>query len=316
MNCLVRPKVVKLKDNIADCIDTNAVEMTPHGDYCLDEVVTIIGRLNGHICGKTQLSNTCIEALLDRLVGYYTLTLELPIDPPITLRRAVKYDKKDDLAGFEDVGRLSYCPPEFLDKVSMGRLNKAQEALYYGCLYFEKDAGVNVAFAEINARKGEKINILESKTTGEINARIIGIYDYVKRAARPWYISEETFAYYKKVYDTQEAKYAPRLFAAFQLCDAFFADIMRRKAQGRLYEVTSLLGAMFLENRKVDGVLYTSVQAEGAPVIALKTKSVDDKIIHTGAASFKINKVCGYALYFADDLSRGQIVGDKIEWAR
>ena len=82
-----------------------------------------------------------------------------------------------------------------------------------------------------------------------------------------------------------------------------------------MYIVTSILASLFLNGDKVDGILYTSVKAEGSPVLAIKVESMY-KIEHESAISFEIQENYGYALYKAKTLYKGQINGEKIAWQK
>lgn len=68
-----------------------------------------------------------------------------------------------------------------------------------------------------------------------------------------------------------------------------------------------MLSAMFLESKHIDGIIYTSVQAEGSPVIAIKPTSVSKKIEHLYAESYMIEENYGYANYRAKKIYEGKI---------
>ena len=75
------------------------------------------------------------------------------------------------------------------------------------------------------------------------------------------------------------------------------------------------MASLFLKGDKVDGILYTSVKAEGSPVLAIKVESMY-KIEHESAISFEIQESYGYAFYKAKTLDKGQINGEKIAWQK
>lgn len=281
-------------------------------NICKD-VSIIIQQLNDFIDKELELSEERVKYLLDYLVGYFTITLDIPIDKGVKILRARKFDEIEKIPCFEDVSKLSYNPKG--SKIKIGRLNKENESIYYGCIYFKDNAGINVAFSEVNALKLEKIKILESKAIQDINLRYIGIFDYIKKQVQPWFISPENYSVFEEVYKYAEKTFDPHIFIAFQLCDAFFSDILRRKESNRLYIVTSILASLFLKGDKVDGILYTSVKAEGSPVLAIKVESMY-KIEHESAISFEIQESYGYALYKAKTLDKGQINGEKIAWQK
>ena len=307
------PNMIEKK--IIDLIDKKSLEMNAEVLYCCNFVSTVIKQIDAFIEGKIQLSEKRIRTLLDHLVGYYTITLDIPLDAGTKILRAVKFDDIDKKPCFDQVSRLSYIPDDSGIIPTIGRLNSPGEAIYYGCLHFDDTfGGVNVAFSEVNALKNERINILKSVTKDEIKVNYIGIYDYIKREAKPYFLPDTTYSYFEAVYEYQASKFNKHVFIAFQLCDAFFADILRRVESDRLYIVTSILASLFLEGDRVDGLIYTSVKAESSPVIGIKPISLDNKVTHKKAISFEINECYGYAIYQADILHKGVVNGDIIDW--
>ncbi|MBU3916341.1 hypothetical protein KKA14_12475 [bacterium] len=305
-----------LKHDLIQLIDRKASEMNPSALYCCNSVSTIIKQLNSYIEGRINLSEERVSFLLDHLVGYYTITLDISLDKGLKILRAVKFNNLEEKPCFDEVSRLSYIPKNSSIIPSIGRLNKHGESIFYGCVYFDdKFGGYNIAFSEVNAIKNEKINILKSETSAEIKVNYVGIYDYIKRESKPYFLSEEMYLYFKTVYEYEEKMFDKYVFVAFQLCDAFFSDILRRKESDRLYLVTSILASHFLEGDRVDGLIYTSVKAEGSPVIAIKPLSVDSKISHKEAVSFEIQENYGYAMYKANPLYQGVVNGEGINWS-
>lgn len=304
-----------IEENIKTLIKAKAEEMNPNALHCCNSVSIITKQLNDYIDGKINLDKERIASLLDHLVGYYTITLDIPLDNGLKILRAVKFNNLEKKPCFSELSRLSYIPQNSKITPSIGRLNKHGKSIFYGCVYFNDNfGGYNVAFSEVNALKNEKINILKSETIAEIKVNYVGIYDYIKRESKPYFLSEEMYSYFKAVYEYEETTFDKYVFVAFQLCDAFFSDILRRKESDRLYLVTSILASHFLEGDRVDGLIYTSVKAEGSPVIAIKPASVDSKISHKKAVSFEIQENYGYAMYRANPLYQGVVNGNKIDW--
>jgi len=279
------------------------------------KVSRIIKQLQGFIDEEIELSKKRIEVLLDELVGFYTITLDIPLDSGTHIVRAVKFEEKESVIPcYEYVSRLSHIPSEESYKSKVGRLNKEKEVIFYGCLSDGKKQGISVAFAEIKVLEGELINVLKSITKEKIKVNYIGVFDHYKRGVPPPF---EVHPNFELAYKYQESKFDNHLMIAYQLCDAFFSDILRTKKYGRLYEVTSVLASLFLEGRdSIDGIIYSSVQSEGDPVIALKTSTVTNKVEHIEAMSMVIEKDYGYAIYDAPTLFHGQIVNEKIKWTK
>lgn len=63
-------------------------------------------------------------------------------------------------------------------------------------------------------------------------------------------------------------------------------------------------------------MIYTSVKAEGSPVIAIKPVSVRSKVSHKKAISFEVQESYGYAMYKANPLYQGVVNGEKINWSQ
>ncbi len=310
---------IKIEEKLKTLIDKKAHEMNSNSLYHLEEISKYIKQLNLYIDGILQLSSSELESKLEYLVGFFTITLEHPIDAGLKFLRAVKYQEEIDTTFpcYEEVSRLSYIPKDSSITPNIGRLNKQGDSIYYGCIFFnDKFGGYNVAFSEVNALEYDRINILKSTTTQGLMLNLIGFMDYIFRESKPYFISDDTYEYYKKMYEYMEAKFDPNLFVAFQLCDAFFADILNSKESGKLYDITSVLASIFLDGERSDGLLYASVQAKGSPVVALKTSAIDNKVKHQSAECFEIIKYYGYAKYHAKQICTGTIEKNNISWKR
>ncbi|ELA8259981.1 hypothetical protein Q3054_001067 [Vibrio alginolyticus] len=271
-----------LISEIKALIDSKAEDLNKQGDLA-GYVASKIDLINSYIDQKIELSESQIENMLSELVGFFTTSLHIPLDSGLKLLRARAY-KTMHLES--NVSQLSYIAEEHRDKASIGRLNEQGHPVYYGCIYFSGTGGVNVAFSESNSSVGDTVNVLRSELSDVINVYYVGIYDHVRRQSKPRFMPEEMFGLFCEVNQYQEKMYTPSVFLAHILCDAFLSDILRRKENGNLYKVTSKLLNIFTSDATIDGIIYTSVKSEGNPVVALKTSTVDDKMVH---------KSCGQA---------------------
>lgn len=301
--------------NTNDYIDNVATELNKKALECLNNVSAITKQLNSFIDGNLEISDKGIEERLDDLIGNFTITLDLPMPIDLHIIRARKFEEgKDEKPCFEDVSKLSYPPEGF---APLGRCNKKGKSIFYACVCVGESAcRNNVAFSEVNALAGERINLLKSKSTKTINLRYVGIWNHVVRNVKPYFLHELQWEAYLDAYTGMEDKFHKDLLGAYYLCDAFFADILRRKGSERLYKVTSTLTAMYLESAEADGILYTSVKSEGSPVVALSTEAVDAKLVHISTESYEVLKDYGYAQYSTKILYKGSIEeGDtNITW--
>ncbi len=299
--------IIKYIDKVAKEHNNNALK------HC-NIVSKYVEQLNNYISGDIELSEKRIEILLDELIGYYSITLDTTLAIGTDIVRAVKFEEIDTAKPYyKKVERLSYIPRRLSHKSKLGRLNRSKEVIFYGCISNKNDDGISVALSEVRALENEKINILKSKLTKELKITYIGVFDYYKRDVEPPF---NVHPHFKLAYNYQKEKFDEYLMVANQICDAFFSDILRRKHHDRLYKVTSILSSLFLEGNRTDAIFYSSVQAEGSPVLAIKPSAVDEKLEHIEALSMSINKDYGYAIYNASITHIGRVVGEKIKWKK
>ena len=214
-------KTLKIEERLKKLIDAKTQEMNPISSECIKEVSIMVKQLNDFINGTLSLSKKAIEERLASLIGFYTITLDIPIDSGLQILRGRKYEEGKDVEPcFKTVDELSSVPSE---RALLGRLNQDKESIFYGCIYSDKiKGGVNVAFSEINAQKLERVNLLRSQTKDKIILRYIGIWDYVYRNLKPYFISEANWQYYKSVDKYMQKKFKEEVLMAFQICDTFF----------------------------------------------------------------------------------------------
>jgi hypothetical protein len=269
---------------------------------------TYIRQLNDHINGINRLSKKEIETKIDYLAGCLTITLDMPVQELELLRvRICEGDK------YNNISDLSYIKPTTSTFPKTGRLNQAGHALFYASVAVKKDdTALRVVLSEANAKNLDHLNVLRSnqKPEQELYLRVIGIWDYVKRDERPYYMAEDFFEYYKKVREYMVKMFTPRLLSAYELTDRFFADVLSRKGTKSLYQVTSALSSVFIAGKN-DGVLYSSVQAIGEPVVALTPTAVDSKIEHKFACDVIVEECYGYEFFKYKTLAKSTSIDRK-----
>jgi len=244
-----RRKIKSLIDRKAEAENPDALE------YC-NEVSLIIKKFNSFIDGNLDLSSAIIKRNLAYLVAQFTITLDMPLPKDSKIARAVKFEesKWNTKPYYQDVSRLSYIPKDSKVIPKIGRLNVHNKAMYYACL-IQSDNHINVVLSEVKVLENEIVNILESTIKETFFVRYIGVYDYFRRGVNP---SFNVHCLYKEIYNYLKDRFDEYLFTAYGLCDSFFSDILRRKSSPRLYEVTSILASLFLNDEHVDGLLYLS----------------------------------------------------------
>lgn len=283
---------VVLQPQLIQLIEKKAREEC--GDKALLYSSTYICQLKNHINGVCKLASHEIETKVDYLAGCLTFTLDNPLQEMEFLRVRLCEGQK-----FGNVDDLSYIKRTTETFPQAGRLNQTGQALYYAAVAVKQDdAALKVVLSEAGAKELDRFNVLRShqKTGSNLNLRIIGVWDQVRREERPYYMSRDDFQYYIKVRASMVQKFNPKLLTAYELTDRFFADILSRKGNDNLYLVTSALSSVFLDGNS-DGVLYSSVEAKGEPVVALTPSAVDSKLEHQLACDVKVDKCYGYEFF-------------------
>jgi len=301
----LQPQLIQLIDEKAgaECSETGLLHSS-----------TYIRQLNDHINGTCRLSNREIDTKVDYLAGCLTFTLDMPVQQLEFLRARLCEGQK-----FSNVDDLSYIKNTTDTFPKAGRLNQTGQALFYASVAVKQnDTALRVVLSEAGAKELDRLNVLRShqKSGSDLNLRYIGIWDQVRRDERPYYLSQDTFEYYTKAREYMVKKFDPKLLSAYELTDRFFADILSRKGNENLYLVTSPLSSVFLDVN-CDGVLYSSVAANGEPVVALTPKSVDSKLEHQFACDLVIDKCYGYEFFqykTIDKTSKIDRGSGKFEW--
>jgi hypothetical protein len=282
---VLRPGLIQLIDEKA------SVEC---GDTALLYSSTYIRQLNDHMNGTCELATYDIKTKIDYLAGCLTITLDTPLQGLEFLRVRLCDGRK-----FSNIDDLSYIkyPTDTFPKV--GRLNQLGKALFYASVAVKKDdTALRVALSEAGAKELDCLNVLRSqqKLGSDLNLRVIGIWDQVRRNEKPYYLNQNTFEYYKKTREYMVQNFDSKLLSAYELTDRFFSDILSRKSNDNLYQITSSLSSVFIDENS-DGVLYSSVEANGEPVVALTPSAVDSKLEHQFACDIKVGKCCGYEFF-------------------
>lgn len=284
------------------------------GDTALSNSSTYICQLNDHINGRRWLSNQEIDTKVDYLAGCLTITLDMPLQN-LELLRARLCEGEN----FSNVADLSYIKDATNIFPKVGRINKIGQAFFYAAVAVKQDdTALRVVLSEAGAKELDRFNVLRShqKVGCDLRLRIIGIWDHVRRNERPYYLSEDDFEYYNKVREYMVKRFDHKLLSAYELTDRFFADILSRKGSESLYQVTSVLSSIFLDGN-CDGVLYSSVEAKGEPVVALTPTAVDSKLEHQFACDVMIEKCYGYEFFKYNTITKTakiDSVSGNLEW--
>lgn len=265
------------------------------GNTALEYSSTYIYQLNNHINEVCSLSTSEIEEKINYLVGCLTITLDLPMSK-LEFLRVRRCEGKN----FGHAHELSYIKETTICFPVQGRMNQVGQSLFYAALAVKKDdSALRVALSEARSKNLDHSNVLRSdqKNGVDLNIRVIGIWDAIRRNCKPYYLGNDIFDYYTKASNLMEKNFDSNLLHAYQLTDRFFSDVLSRKGSINLYQVTSIISSVILAGKVCDGILYSSVEAKGEPVIALKPSSVNRALAHQMVEDIRVEKHIGYEFY-------------------
>lgn len=265
---------------------------------------THIKQLNSYINNEIELSDSTIYNKLKWMFSKLSFHFIYELEENISLRRARKFEEKNTSTYcFQNTKELSYIQDKDSEYATLQRLSKAKKPIYYGVISESNFIKFDTALSEINATELDYINILDSKLTKSLTTLYIGAFDLsVKGKEFPKWIHPLLADIYQEFSDKCKDEENPYLLESHILCSTFFADILSRKNEGNLYEVTSILASFILESKNIDSIIYESVQVKGAPCIVIKPKVVDEKIEHTDTISVQVKSNLGYGIYYVHEL--------------
>jgi hypothetical protein len=311
-----------MNENFKQQILRKISELNRNPSENLAIVHEIVRELRAHVEGLRKIEELRIESLVSRLTAY---TLGIPVSIPLSsntlFTRGVKYSEDDGGVFYRKTSRLSYIPSEFAHKTRQNRLNKAGESIFYASLDTQ-NASITTVLAEIEASKGDVINLLYSVTrsdqSGALHVIPIGIMDYFRCGIPVPFNLHPTF---KEMYELLRKFTNPIAMEAIHLCDEFMNAMLTAKAGDKrdeegsgLYDITCALAKDFLAAPQIDGILYQSTKSTSFPNVALRPASVDEKLHYAAAAAYSIVDRLGEAQFTLRCLGNGVVKGDQIVW--
>jgi len=307
-----------LKTKVFKLIDDKKLEMVKYGQNngsCHQALVKKdILQLQLYVKGVKQLNSHQIEVLLSNLIQY-RVCLDLPLQKGIKIARARRIDDGKKYPNYLDASELSYIPLQDQCKIETpGRFNSRYQSMFYGSVYKGYD-DLEVPFHEIGIQVNEHINILLSEVSEDLIVRLIGLFSHLKLQSSmlPWIhsIFNDINKYYQKTHESS-------LLNAIEIVDEFFKEIISKEAfdedKSKIYDITSALGNIYLEDSSIDGLIYPSVKADGLPNIVIKPSSVDKKVKYLEAKIAWTDDDKNGEIIIAKELNTGNIVNNKIEW--
>lgn len=186
--------------------------------------------------------------------------------------------------------------------------------MFYGSVYKDCD-DLEIPFHEIGIQANEYVNILISEASADLNVRLIGLFSHLQHQSSmlPWIhpIFNDINKYYR---DTHESS----LLDAIEIVDNFFKEITRKEVidenESKIYDITSALGNIYLEDLSIDGLIYPSVKVNGLPNIVIKPSSVKEKVKYLEAKIAWTDDDKNGEIIIVKELNTGNIVNNKIEW--
>ena len=287
----------------------------------LRELSTMIKQLNCYIDGALDLSLEKIDSIISYFIKNFTIILIFELKENIIIQRSRRFQEKTSTIAycFNELSELLYVPKNKKENIGLGRLNKVEEAIYYASIETDATDIDNISLSEINALEAEYINILSSTVKKSLNVMHIGAFDLlVRNQPLPGWVDSFYKTAFDMLRDNCKKKKLKYYFDSYIICNAFLADVLKRKGSDRLYDVTSAIAKRLLDDENTDAIVYESVQVKDAPVIAIKTDIVDDHIEHNQVTCFKITESLGYGLYYADKINEASIINNenKLVWEK
>ncbi len=228
----------------------------------------------------------------------------------ILIARAVKIDDSKKYPIYNDICRISYIPLHLSKLASLGRFNKNNQSMYYGCI-FENDDSLNVPFHEINVEIEDYVNLLISELKEDVKVIFIGMFSYFKEDKLPFFLHpflKEVYNYYTKTHDK-------KILNAIETVDDFFKKVTTLDGNDRVYNVTSILGNIYLNgDGDADGFIYPSVKVNETPNIVLKPNTIDKKVNHIEVKISLAKNNEETKMMDNQELNNGKVVNCKISW--
>ena len=319
---VVRTNQVGFAMSFFEAIAAKADELNLDPQGHLDKVHRIVTQLEAFLSGDNTLSGREIRELVKVLTSYTILApISIPLTSGTTFTRARRCKTQEDKGVFKRTTDLSYISDKTVP-IHAGRLNREQEAVYYGCIVVS-DNSIGTALSEINAEKGKCYNLLYTSTkvlnsfspTSTVNLVPIGLFDYFRREVNPPWQLSKTFMSINA--ELRKALH-PAASIAMQLCDAFLADVLSRPSSSdrtdRLYSVSSKIGIECMMSPEIDGLVYPSTKLLDYPNVAIKPTSVDQYLSHKSAIAVRVHETYGYGMFRYSIYNEGTVFGEDIDW--
>ena len=238
------------------------------------------------------------------LKSFGGINIKFGYDRPIFRAR-----KCESEHGYSNISEI-YPPPS--DKCTVGRMNEAGQAIFYGAF------SPGTALAEINAQEGDYVHVAQFKLpekSGE-GMRCFSIGEIYNAYHGVSTISPRVF---NEIHDLIRKLGEDDIHALLSCLymDAFSAELLNSTCAHEVNYVYSRVFCRLLLNKHqdVDGLIYPSAKVKGTSNIVLRSEIVSSKIKIVGNEVLRIKKAYPYGIVDLDSvksakslLSDGHIV--------
>lgn len=212
--------------------------------------------------------------------------------------------------GFNKISELFSPPPEV---TNIGRMNDKAKPMFYAAYH------IGTALAEINAKEGDIVQVVQFKLPEEsssgIRCLVIGeVYNAYHGVST---VSQDLFDEIRKFIKKFDKKDFRALLSCLYM-DALSAELLNDvSASKKNYIYSRALSRLLMEKYpEVDGLVYPSSKIRGTSNIVLRPETVLNKAESVSCYIFKISKIYPYGLCDLEQLkqAKGVTVDGEILW--
>ncbi|WP_075172918.1 RES domain-containing protein [Neptunomonas phycophila] len=214
--------------------------------------------------------------------------------------------------GFNHISELQSPPPEVTD---IGRMNEKGNPMFYASYH------IGSAFAEINAKEGDIVQVTQFKLPNKSNSgiRCLAIGEVYNAYHGNSTISQSMFDEIRKFIE-RLGKSDIRGLLSYLYMDALSAELLNdTSASENDYIYSRTLSRLLLEKHpRVDGLVFPSAKMKGTANITLRPESVLNKVKVVSSQVLKITKLYPYGLCDFELLkqSKGESLDGHIHWQK
>jgi hypothetical protein len=239
---------------------------------------------------RTDLFGDNSPEAVEKHLNWYTkffggLNVKFGYDRPIIRARLCS-----STDGFNHVSELFSPPPEI---TGIGRMNEKGYPMFYASFH------IGTAFAEINAKEGDIVQVAQFKlpNKSEPGIRCLAIGEVYNAYHGTSTISQSLFDEIRKLID-RLGKNDVRGLLSYLYMDALSAELLNDiSAPKNNYIYSRTLSRLLLEKySEIDGLIFPSAKMKGTANITLRPESVLTKAKVVSNQVLKVTKLYPYGL--------------------